>query len=88
MNIPSNKRVIIALTYIHGIGPAKAKAIAAKVGIEEARRVQDLTDSVNVRQRDNHALVRGDVHPGNTSQLTSPCSTGASQLPGGPHLIA
>ncbi|HEY0957823.1 MAG TPA: 30S ribosomal protein S13, partial [Novosphingobium sp.] len=28
VNIPTNKRVIIALTYIHGIGPAKAKQIA------------------------------------------------------------
>ncbi len=32
VNIPTNKRVIIALTYIHGIGPAKAKEITAKLG--------------------------------------------------------
>ena len=34
VNIPTNKRVIVALTYIHGIGPTKARAIANKLGIE------------------------------------------------------
>ena len=41
VNIPTNKRVIVALTYIHGIGPAAAKAIVDKLGIEHSRRVQD-----------------------------------------------
>ena len=44
VNIPTNKRVEIALTYIHGIGATKAKEITAKLGIEPQRRVQDLTD--------------------------------------------
>ena len=64
VNIPSNKRVIIALTYIHGIGPAKAKAIAAKAGIEEARRVQDLTDQevLHIREAiDADHTVEGDL---------------------------
>ena len=64
VNIPSNKRVIIALTYIHGIGPAKAKQIAAKVGIEEARRVQDLTDQevLHIREAiDADHTVEGDL---------------------------
>ena len=39
VNIPTNKRVIIALQYIHGIGQAKAAEIVQKVGIEDARRV-------------------------------------------------
>ena len=37
VNIPTNKRVLIALTYIHGIGPAKAKQITAKLNIAEDR---------------------------------------------------
>ena len=45
VNIPTNKRVEIALQYIHGIGPAAAKDITAKVGIEPARRVNQLTDA-------------------------------------------
>ena len=44
VNIPTNKRVEIALTYIHGIGRTKAVEITKKLGIEPARRVQDLTD--------------------------------------------
>ena len=44
VNIPTNKRVIIALTYIHGIGPAHAKALTTKLNIADDRRVQDLTD--------------------------------------------
>src|SRR4051794_41515989 len=43
VNIPTNKRVEIALTYIHGIGRTKAREIAAKLGITPERRGQDLT---------------------------------------------
>src|SRR3569623_3256432 len=44
VNIPTNKRVEIALTYIHGIGRTTAKDIVTKLGIETEQRVQDLTD--------------------------------------------
>src|SRR3546814_14972759 len=44
VNIPTNKRVVIALTYIHGIGSTKAKEITEKLGIAPERRAQDLTD--------------------------------------------
>ncbi len=37
VNIPTNKRVIIALTYIHGIGPFKARQIVDKLGIDHTR---------------------------------------------------
>jgi len=43
VNIPTNKRLIISLTYIHGIGRTKAVEIADKIGIDHSRRVQDLT---------------------------------------------
>lgn len=39
VNIPTQKRVLVALTYIHGIGPATARDICTKVGIPDARRV-------------------------------------------------
>jgi small subunit ribosomal protein S13 len=64
VNIPTQKRVIIALTYIHGIGPAKAKEIAAKVGIPAERRVSQLTDAEVVRIReviDQDYNVEGDL---------------------------
>ena len=64
VNIPTNKRVIIALTYIHGIGPKSAKEIAAKIGIDEARRVQDLSDAevLQIREAiDADLTVEGDL---------------------------
>ena len=44
VNIPTNKRVLIGLQYIHGIGPAKSREIITKVGIPDQRRVFQLTD--------------------------------------------
>ena len=64
VNIPTQKRVVIALTYIHGIGPAKAKEITAKVGIPAERRVSQLTDAEVVRIReviDQDYSVEGDL---------------------------
>ena len=64
VNIPTNKRVEIALTYIHGIGPAKAKEITAKLGIEPQRRVQDLSDQevLQIRETiDASYQVEGDL---------------------------
>ena len=64
VNIPTNKRVIIALTYIHGIGPAKALEIADKLGIDHTRRVQDLSDAevLQIRETiDADHTVEGDL---------------------------
>ena len=64
VNIPTSKRVLIGLTYIHGIGPAKSKEILEKVGIEESRRVNELTDDEVIRIReaiDADYLVEGDL---------------------------
>ena len=44
INIPTGKRVVIALTYIHGIGHTLSRKICADVGIPTERRVNDLTD--------------------------------------------
>jgi small subunit ribosomal protein S13 len=64
VNIPTNKRVVIALQYIHGIGPAKAREIVGKVGIEDARRVNQLTDAevLQIREAiDRDYQVEGDL---------------------------
>jgi small subunit ribosomal protein S13 len=64
VNIPTNKRVVIALQYIHGIGPAKAREIVHKVGIEDARRVNQLTDAevLQIREAiDRDYQVEGDL---------------------------
>ncbi|MGZ3347161.1 MAG: 30S ribosomal protein S13 [Caulobacteraceae bacterium] len=64
VNIPTNKRVVVALQYIHGIGEAKAKEIVHKVGIEDARRVNQLTDAevLQIRETiDRDYTVEGDL---------------------------
>jgi small subunit ribosomal protein S13 len=52
VNIPTQKRVHIALTYIYGIGSSKAGEICAKVGLPEERRVHDLTEDEIIRIRE------------------------------------
>jgi small subunit ribosomal protein S13 len=59
VNIPTNKRVLIALTYIHGIGRAKAQQIINKVGIPEAKRVNQLSDDEVLKIRE---LIDRDYH--------------------------
>ena len=64
INIPTNKRVLISLTYIHGIGRTKAKDICVKVGIPDERRVAELTDQEVIRIReviDQDYMVEGDL---------------------------
>jgi len=64
VNIPTNKRVIIALTYIHGIGRKTAADIATKLGIDVSRRVQDLSDAevLQIREAiDASYTVEGDL---------------------------
>ncbi len=64
VNIPTQKRVEIALTYIHGIGRTKATEICSKVGIPTERRVNDLTDDEVMRIReaiDREYIVEGDL---------------------------
>ena len=64
VNIPTAKRVVIALTYIHGIGRNSAAKICQDIGIPEERRVNDLTDDELVRIRetiDQEFQVEGDL---------------------------
>ena len=64
VNIPTNKRVVIALQYIHGIGPTKAEEIMEKVDIPQERRVSQLTDQevLQIREMiDRDYMVEGDL---------------------------
>jgi len=64
VNIPTNKRVIIALQYIHGIGSKKAQEIMEKVNIPVERRVSQLTDQEVLQIReviDRDYIVEGDL---------------------------
>src|SRR5690606_28574518 len=64
VNIPTNKRVVIALQYIHGIGAKFAQEIIEKVGIPAERRVNQLTDAevIQIREAiDRDYQVEGDL---------------------------
>ena len=64
VNIPTNKRVEIALTYIHGIGGTFAKQICEKVKIPSERRVNELSDADVIQIReviDRDYMVEGDL---------------------------
>ncbi len=64
VDIPREKRVVIALTYIFGIGPTRAKQICDSAGVDESTRVRDLTDTEVNRLRayiDQNLEVEGDL---------------------------
>ena len=64
VNIPTTKRVVIALQYIHGIGASKAAEICQKVSIPAERRVSELTDAevLQIREAiDRDYMVEGDL---------------------------
>ena len=65
IDIPINKRVVIALTYIFGIGPVVAKKILATCGVDESTRVKNLTEAevaaINKQIRDFEIPVEGEL---------------------------
>ena len=64
VNLPTNKRIVIALQYIYGIGGAKAHEILRKVSMPESRRVSQLTDAEVLQLReviDRDYVVEGDL---------------------------
>jgi small subunit ribosomal protein S13 len=64
VNLPTNKRVVIALQYIHGIGSKIAQDIMGKVNLPSERRVSQLTDAEVLQIReiiDRDYMVEGDL---------------------------
>ena len=63
VDIPRNKCVGEALTYIYGIGPTTSKKILATCGIDESIRVKDLTDAQEnaIRQQVDTIKTEGDL---------------------------
>jgi small subunit ribosomal protein S13 len=64
VNLPTNKRVVVALQYIHGIGPKKASEIMAAINLPAERRVSQLTDQevLHIREMiDRDYVVEGDL---------------------------
>ena len=72
VNIPTGKRVPIALTYIHGIGSMYADQIVQAVGIDPSRRVNDLSDAEVLAIRENidaNLTVEGDLRRENQMNI-------------------
>ena len=76
INIPSNKRLEVALTYIFGIGPNFSKIICKNTNVDGSKRVNDLVESEIIKVReyiDNNYTVEGDLRrevSGNIKRLT------------------
>ena len=64
IDLPREKRIEVALTYIYGIGPARAAEVLTKTGINPDIRVKDLTEEQEAQLRDcieHHYLIEGDL---------------------------
>ena len=64
INLPTNKRVLIALTYIHGIGKVTSKSICDAAGVNVSTRVNQLSEQevASIRQHiDSNVVVEGDL---------------------------
>ncbi|MAI77160.1 MAG: 30S ribosomal protein S13 [Pelagibacteraceae bacterium TMED65] len=64
VNVPSNKRLVISLTYIYGVGPKFAKDICKSVKIDSNKRVSNLNEDEIIKIRefiDKNFLVEGDL---------------------------
>lgn len=64
VDIPNDKRVEVAFTYIFGIGPTRSRAILAETGINPDKRARELTDDEVIKVRDfidKHYIVEGDL---------------------------
>ena len=64
VNLPSNKRLVVALTYIHGIGKSSSIKICEAAGINSAIRINEMSEQevASIRQHiDGHVVVEGDL---------------------------
>ena len=63
VDIPNNKRVVVALTYIYGVGLSTAKKVLAEAGVSEDVRVKDLTDEQTnaIRKALDNYQLEGDL---------------------------
>ena len=64
IDLPRDKRIEVALTYIYGIGPARAAEVLAKTGIDADIRVKDLTDDQEAQLREvieKNYIIEGDL---------------------------
>ena len=64
VDIPREKRTVVSLTYIYGIGPTLARQVCVEAGVDESTRLRDLTDEEVARLRnyiEGNLRVEGDL---------------------------
>ena len=79
INLPTNKRVLIALTYIHGIGKVTSKSICDAAGVNVSTRVNQLSEQevASIRQHiDGNVVVEGDLRRERTINIKRPMDLG------------
>ena len=72
VNLPREKRLEVALTYIYGIGPSTARKVAADLGLTPDEKVRDLTDEEITKLRqyiDSELQVEGDLRRERTQNV-------------------
>ncbi|MGC6367212.1 MAG: 30S ribosomal protein S13 [Candidatus Marinamargulisbacteria bacterium] len=71
VDLPKDKRLIIALTYIYGIGPFLANKIIVELGLDPSKRVKDLVEAeiVSIRDRVRKEVVEGDKRIANVQDI-------------------
>jgi small subunit ribosomal protein S13 len=65
VDLPNEKRIVVSLTYIYGIGPATAKKIIATTGVDPSKRTKNLTDEETARLRteiESNYRIEGALH--------------------------
>lgn len=71
VDIPNNKRVVISLTYIYGIGKSRSSEILSKAKIDENRKVSTLTDEelATIRKVAGDYMIEGDLRRENAMNI-------------------
>lgn len=71
VDIPNDKRVVVSLTYIYGIGQTRSKQILKDAGVSEDTRVKDLTDEelTKIRTEVSKYKIEGDLRRETTSDI-------------------
>jgi small subunit ribosomal protein S13 len=75
VNLPREKRLEVALTYIYGIGPSMARKVCSELGLSIDEKVRDLTDEEITRLRsyiDGNLEVEGDLRRDRSQSIKRP----------------
>ena len=84
IDLPRDKRIEVALTYIYGIGPARAAKVLEVTGIDPDIRVKDLTEEQEAKLRDaieHHYIIEGDLRRETAMNIKRPVSYTHQTLP-------